>query len=127
MKYEKLKLILANPEECCAMELTTKVAEMFESRGYEVTANLAMLREKCDDWGIFYYSIGRDNMEIGSRYISIRNVYRHNGTDKDVSTEIELLERASKWSSSRVERVKITKGSGERAINNKINKILEKF
>lgn len=131
MKYIKRRLILVYPEESLAHELTTKVAEAFEARGFDVIANMGKLGEGSEEYGVNDYQIGFENsfseLEIGSKYIFIRNVWRRNGTEKNVSTEIELIQKDSQYSSRRIERVKIAKGSGEKAINNKINKILEKF
>ena len=129
MKYIKRRLTLVYPEESLANEITTKVAEMFEARGFEVIANMGKLGDS-EEYGVADYQIGYDeisDLEIGAKYIKIRNVFRHNGTAKNVSAEIELIQKNNRWSSSRVDRVKITKDAGERAINNKINKILEKF
>lgn len=133
MKYIKRRMILVYPEESCAIELTTKVAEAFESRGFEVIANMGKLGYDSDEYGVDDYMLlpnGKESileLEIGERYILIRNVFRHNGTEKNVSTQIDLLEKISSMCSTTIEKVKLAKGSGERAINNKLNKILEKF
>lgn len=129
MKIHKMNLILVYPEESCVIEHTTKIAELFEERGFDVIANMGMLKEKCDEWGINHYTIIK-----GSKEIVIGTVYRSNGTANNVSTYIEILETHNgeniegHWGClRRIDRIKITKDAGERAINNKINKILEKF
>ncbi len=123
MKIHKMNLILVYPEESCVIEHTTKIAELFEERGFDVIANMGMLKEKCDEWGIDHYTITK-----GSKKIVIGTVYRSNGTANNVSTYIEIIETIGNWGCSRrIDRIKITKDAGERAINNKINKILEKF
>lgn len=128
MKIDKMNVILGY--EACAIEHTTKIAELFEAMGFEVTANMGMLREKnCEEWGIWNYVVIK-----GSKKITISTVYRSNGTAQNVSTYIDLLETHNGENIDgycgmlhRIERVKITKDAGERAISNKINKILEKF
>ena len=129
MKINKMNMILAYPEESCVIEHTTKIAEEFESRGFEVIANMGMLRTKCDEWGILNYYIIK-----GSKRITIDTVYRNNGTANNVSTYIELIETPNGEDIEdycgilhTIDKVKITKDSGKRAIDNKINKILEQF
>ena len=121
MKFQKCNVRLLNPEEQIVNELTTKVAEAIEARGIEVTALMGKLGDSTD-YGVYEYQIRK-----GSKEIIIETVYRSNGTEKNTSARIELIE----WNEHRVgkylERLKITKGSGDRAINNKINKVLEKF
>lgn len=126
MKINKMNLILVYPEESRAIEHTTKIAQALEARGFEVIENLAQMGENSDEYGAYNYTIYKDSKEL-----RISTVHRCNGTVKNVSTEIVLIE----WHNDtcglrigeRLERVKITKDAGERAINNKINKILEKF
>ena len=130
MKINKTRCILVYPEESCVIEHTTKIAEVFEKRGYDVIANMGMLGKKCDEWGIYNYNIIKDSKEI-----KIGTVWRRNGAISNVSTYIEIyetphgenIEEGYCGFLNRIERIKITKDSGERAINNKINKILEKF
>lgn len=129
MKINKMNMIIGYPEESCVIEHTTKIAEEFESRGFEVIANMGMLRTKCDEWGIFDYSIIK-----GSKRITIETVGRRNGTANNVSTYIELIETPHGENIEgycgilhRIDKVKITKDAGKRAIDNKINKILEQF
>lgn len=129
MKINKMNLIIAYPEESCVIEHTTKIAERFEEMGFEVVANMGMLKTKCDEWGIYNYDIIK-----GSKRITIETVYRSNGTTNNVSTYIELIETPHgeeiedyRGILHRVDKVKITKDAGERAINNKINRILEQF
>jgi len=129
MKINKMNLIISYPEEGCVIEHTTKIAEKFESMGFEVIANMGMLETKCDEWGIRDYYIIK-----GSKRIIIGTVYRSNGTSSNVSTYLEIHETPHGENIDgycgilhRVDRVKITKDSGERAINNKINRILEQF
>lgn len=126
MKINKMNMICVYPEESRAIEHTTKIAQALEARGFEVTENQAKMGRNSDEYGAYNYTIYKDSKEL-----KISTVHRCNGTAKNVSTEIELIQ----WGTDscglrigkRLERVKITKDAGERAINNKINKILEKF
>lgn len=144
MKINKMNMIIVYPEESCVIEHTTKIAEAFEANGFEVVANMGMLADskelqeearKTDkenwlgEWGTSNYTIIK-----GSKKIIIGTVYRKNGTSANVSTYIEIIETPHGENIegyygilNRIDKVKITKDSGERAINNKINKILEKF
>lgn len=128
MKINKMNMIIGYPEGC-VIEQTTKIAEKFESMGFEVIANMAMIKTKRDEWGIRDYYIIK-----GSKRIIIGTVYRSNGTTNNVSTYLDLHETPHGENIDgycgilhRVDKVKITKDSGERAINNKINRILEQF
>lgn len=124
MKYNKVKVILYYPEEQTVIDHTTKIAEAFEARGIEVTALMGMLNET-EEYGIYEYQITKDSKEI-----NIKTTYRHNGTGENATTTIELLERSKRGGLNivnTIEKVKITKDAGERSINNKINKIIEKF
>ena len=127
MKYKKVDGLIAHPEEKIVINHTTKIAEAFEAKGFEVTAIARRFfnSSNIEEYGITEYEISKDSKEI-----NIRTTYRHNGTGENASTTIELLERTKQGELNIIntnEKVKITKDAGEKSINNKINKIIEKF
>ena len=123
MKFEKCSYYFANPEESLALELTTHVAELFEARGFEVIAYMGRLGKDSEEYGVDRYRV-----YINDMMILIQNVYRSNGTEKNTSAEIILYKKDAIHENCHIYvcREKLIKGSGEKAINNRITKILEK-
>lgn len=144
MKNVKHNLILCNSKECIVIEHTTKVAEAFEAKGLEVVANMGMIADSKEleeeaekvrkenwlgEWGVNDYTVTK-----GDKRITIKTVYRRNGTGQNVSTRIEIVQTPhgenieGYWGVlNRIFEAKILKDAGERAINNKIDKALENF
>ena len=145
MKSVKHNLILCNSKECVVIEHTTKIAEAFERKGLEVVANMGMIADSKElqeearkvhkenwlgEWGVNDYTVTK-----GDKRITIKTVYRRNGTGQNVSTRITILQTPhgenieGYWGGilNRIYEAKILKDAGERAINNKINKALEVF
>ena len=144
MKINKANMIVIHPKESCVIDHTTKIAEAFEAKGFEVVATMGMLAESKElqeeaqkvhkenwigEWGVTEYTITKDDKRI-----MIKTVYRRNGTEQNVSTRIEIVQTPSGeningyWGIlNRVFETKILKDAGEKAINNKINKAIENF
>ena len=144
MKNNKMNMIICHPKEGCVIDHTTKVAEAFETKGFEVVANMGMLADSKElqeeaqkvrkenwrgEWGVTDYTITK-----GDKRIVIKTVYRRNGTGQNVSTRIIVMQTQhgenieGYWGVlNRIFEAKILKDAGERAINNKINKALENF
>lgn len=121
MKIEDANMIMGYESIKETEELMAEIAQAFENRGIEPTAITAKI-DGTEKRAIWQYQIRK-----GNKAIYIEEVYRSNATENNTSASIELIEWNENHVGNRLVRVKITKGSGERAINNKINKVLEKF
>lgn len=121
MKIINANMVMGYESIEATEELMARIAQAFEQRGIETTAITAKI-DGTEKRAVWQYQIRN-----GNKVIYIEEVYRSNSTEHNTSARIELIEWNENHTGKRLERVKITKDAGERSINNKINKILEKF
>lgn len=99
-----------------AQILRTKIVELIEKRGIVFDTN-----NNCPD--MYSFSILRDN-----KIIFVSDVYKHNGTAENCSIEISVKELIDGWKYEELYNSgKITEKIGARALNNRIDKALEKY
>ena len=75
--------------------------------------------------GIEIYWDNRGSDQIGTRYLVLYMVDRHNGTEVNVSADIVIYEQISKTGTSkRIAKFRVPKDASDRVINNRIDKAL---
>ena len=64
---------------------------------------------------------------VGCKWIYIKEVYRHNGTEKNVNAEISVYVTVGNRCSSRIEKVRVNENASDRVIKNRVKKIMETY
>lgn len=99
-----------------AQILRTKIVELLEKRGVIFNNN-----NSCPD--MYSFSMLRDN-----KIIFVKDVYKHNGAAENCSIIIYVDELIDGWKYKELYTSgKITEKTGTRALNNRIDKALEKY
>ena len=106
--------------------LNSKIITDTTSKAWELLVRVekALMEKGIEPYAINYMSMGKKK-EVGEKYISIRTVYRSNGTEEDVSVKIEVYEKINKYSSKRIESIKVPKDASDKVINNRIEKAIK--
>lgn len=114
-RYEHFKDLPEN-ELPAALKLIKRVIENVEKRNF--------LFVSIDSIG---FTSDFKNMEIGCKYLTCNTVNRHNGTDENVSVDINVEMKTSGSGSQRLFRVRVPKNASDKVINNRIDKAIEQL
>ena len=98
-------------------ELMEKIVAEFKANGIEIKLSKQN----------YFNSYDHETMynAVGAKYIELNEVYRHNGTEKNVTAEISVWVMKEGHCSSRIEKVRVNENASDRVIKNRVKKIME--
>lgn len=99
-----------------AVELLKRVVESAEARSLSF---------------VFISGLGNtkeyEQIEIGEKYLACDTVYRHNGTNENVSVDIQVYQKTSNNGSKRLLKVRVPKDASDNVINKRITAAVEEL
>lgn len=98
-------------------ELMEKIIAEFKANGIELKSNV---NNSYDN-----YNVDTMRDSVGCKWIYVKEVYRHNGTEKNVNAEISVYVTVGNRCSSRIEKVRVNENASDRVIKNRVKKIME--
>lgn len=98
-------------------ELMEKIVAEFNANGIKLEKNLQN--------GYDNYDINTMRESTGIKWILIEEVYRHNGTEKNVTAKISVYETTGNRYSKIIDKVRVNENASDRVIKNRVKKIME--
>lgn len=98
-------------------ELMEKIITEFKANGIELSSNI---NNSYDN-----YNVDTMRDSVGCKWICIKEVYRHNGTEKNVNAEISVYVTTGNRCSERIDKVRVNENASDRVIKNRAKKIME--
>lgn len=71
------------------------------------------------------YNVDTMRDSVGCKWIYMKEVYRHNSTEKNVNAEISVYETTGNRRSKRIDKVRVNENASDRVIKNRVKKIME--
>ena len=101
----------------------------YESGSWKLVERIAaeMAKRGIEPNGIEVYWDSTESDPIGTRYIVLYMVHRHNGTEVNVSADIAIYEKINKIAKQRIAKFRVPKDASDRVINNRIDKAFAYF
>lgn len=100
-------------------ELIEKIVAELNASGIELKKNLQN--------GYDNYDFATMYKSKGIKWIRVMEVYRHNGTEKNVNAEISFYETIGCCYSKKIDKVRVNENASDRVIKNRVKKILEVY
>ena len=66
------------------------------------------------------YDKEADINTIGSKYLHVSILHRHNATEVNVSVRIDVVEKTGEWKYTRLARIKVPKDASDKVIKNRV-------
>lgn len=107
-----------------------KYMEWYPAKSGKSFELLVRVCKALEEKGIYIDSINNigyvgDTWSVGDRCVSVKEVYRSNGTEENVTVKIDVMECNGERSAKRIGFVKVPKDASDKVIQKRISQALE--